>query len=136
MSPGGRRRAELARLPSGLLPDGLSLVDHLPSPQPDARCFFGQVQGRTYANIFGLVGAMDGLLVQQAGADTGDFVGAVGQSFSGEERERIAATFLRAYRYQYIVSGIRDRRFVEVLGGMVNAQLDRIHQALAPLLAQ
>jgi hypothetical protein len=37
------------------LPDGLSLVDRLPFlTEPEAR-LFSQVQGRTYANIFGLV---------------------------------------------------------------------------------
>ncbi|MET0544194.1 MAG: hypothetical protein ABWZ88_20830 [Variovorax sp.] len=37
------------------LPDGLSLVERLDFLQPGARRFLSQVQGRTYANMFGLV---------------------------------------------------------------------------------
>ncbi len=37
------------------LPDGLSLVDRLSFLTPQERCFMSQVQGRTYANLFGLV---------------------------------------------------------------------------------
>jgi len=37
------------------LPDGLSLVDELPFLSPDQQIFLSQVQGRTYANMFGLV---------------------------------------------------------------------------------
>jgi hypothetical protein len=37
------------------LPDGLSLVNKFTSLSPDERRFVSQIQGRTYANIFGLV---------------------------------------------------------------------------------
>ncbi|WP_454735306.1 hypothetical protein [Cupriavidus necator] len=37
------------------LPDGLSLVDELPFLSPAEQRFLSQVQGRTYANMFGLV---------------------------------------------------------------------------------
>lgn len=37
------------------LPDGLSLVDRLPFLDDAGRLLFSQVQGRSYANIFGLV---------------------------------------------------------------------------------
>src|SRR5262245_29089427 len=37
------------------LPDGLSLIDRLDFLNPHERRFLGQIQGRTYANIFGLV---------------------------------------------------------------------------------
>ena len=37
------------------LPDGLSLVNELTFLTPPERRFLSQVQGRTYANIFGLV---------------------------------------------------------------------------------
>lgn len=84
--------------------------------------------------LIGLVGAVDGLLVQQAAADADYFLAAVGQTFTADERASIAGTFLRAYRHQYIVSGVRDTRFVAVLGGMVSAaQSRRIDAALAPL---
>src|SRR6476469_7238036 len=37
------------------LPDGLSLVDQLDFLDDDQRRLLGQIQGRTYANMFGLV---------------------------------------------------------------------------------
>ena len=37
------------------LPDGLSLVEELPFLAEQERRFMSQVQGRTYANLFGLV---------------------------------------------------------------------------------
>ena len=37
------------------LPDGLSLVDAFTTLSPDEKRFVSQIQGRTYANIFGLV---------------------------------------------------------------------------------
>jgi hypothetical protein len=37
------------------LPDGLTLVNRLDFLSPDEKIYFSQVQGRTYANMFGLV---------------------------------------------------------------------------------
>ena len=37
------------------LPDGLSLADSFTTLSPEERRFVSQIQGRTYANIFGLV---------------------------------------------------------------------------------
>ena len=37
------------------LPDGLSLANTFRTPWPDEKRFVSQIQGRTYANIFGLV---------------------------------------------------------------------------------
>jgi hypothetical protein len=42
---------------------------------------------------------------------------------------------LGAYRWQYIVSGVQDERFANLLGGLVDgAQAKRIGDALAPIL--
>jgi hypothetical protein len=51
------------------------------------------------------------------------------------ELARIQATFLRAYRYQYIGSGVEQTRFPEILFGLVDeAEATRIQAALGPLL--
>ena len=48
----------------------------------------------------------------------------------------VHATILKAYRWQYIVSGAMEPRFQKVLGRVVNAaQMQRIEEALAPLMA-
>ena len=42
---------------------------------------------------------------------------------------------LEAYRWQYIVSGVQDPRFLEMLGSMINAEHGaRIEAALAPIV--
>ena len=43
---------------------------------------------------------------------------------------------LRAYRWQYILSGAQHPRFLKLLTGMITpAQTERITRALAPLAA-
>ena len=48
---------------------------------------------------------------------------------------QLEATLLKAYRWQYIVSGVIEPRFRSVLGKLVDAaQRGRIEAALAPLM--
>ena len=42
-----------------------------------------------------------------------------------------------AYRWQYIVSGVQNDRFLKILGDMVTtAQMGRIVAALAPIMGE
>jgi hypothetical protein len=51
------------------------------------------------------------------------------------EADQVRTAFLAAYRYQYIVSGVQDKRFQQILGGMITPQQgERIGTALAPIL--
>jgi len=48
----------------------------------------------------------------------------------------LAKHFLRAYRWQYILSGAAHPRFQAIVGGLVSpAQMQRIGAAVAPLQA-
>jgi hypothetical protein len=48
----------------------------------------------------------------------------------------IEETFLRAYRWQYIVSGAQEPRFAEVLKALATpGQMERIGAALTPIVA-
>lgn len=86
-------------------------------------------------DLIGLVSAVDGILHLQAEADANYFLAVASRQFSTAEHISIRDTFLRAYRYQYIVSGVQDERFNKVLGGMINAQQgERIGKALAPIV--
>ena len=90
---------------------------------------------RAVDDLIALVGAVDGLVQAQARADAAYFRKVVSRPFSIEEVGRLEGTFLRAYRWQYIVSGVQDARFSQILGGMVTeAQMQRIGTALAPIL--
>lgn len=86
-------------------------------------------------DLIALVGAIDGILQQQAGADADYFVRTSPQALSPAQVARVAAGLLDAYRWQYIVSGVQAPRFRQTLIAMTTAdQQQRIHRALAPLV--
>lgn len=84
--------------------------------------------------MIALVGGVDGILLGQAKADAAYFLGVTGMAGDGLRAEHVHATVLKAYRWQYIVSGALEPRFQQVLGRLVSAaQMERINAALAPL---
>jgi hypothetical protein len=86
------------------------------------------------ADLIDLVAAVDGILQAQASADADYFLRVAGRRYTGEEETGIHALLLRAYRFQYIVSGVQHPHFVRLLGGMTTpAQMARIEAALAPI---
>ncbi|HVJ59745.1 MAG TPA: hypothetical protein VM528_04210 [Burkholderiaceae bacterium] len=86
-------------------------------------------------DLIALVGAVDGILQMQARADADYFLAIAGRTFDSSRAEAVHATLLAAYRWQYIVSGVQEPRFLEVLGSMINAdQGARINAALAPIV--
>jgi hypothetical protein len=85
--------------------------------------------------LIALVGAVDGILQMQACADADYFIATVGRRFGAAETEALRAAVLRAYRWQYIVSGVQHPRFVGILGELVTpSQGQRIEMALATIL--
>ena len=87
-------------------------------------------------DLIALVGAVDGIVCEQAAADTHYFVEVVGRPLSGEDVKRIGDAMRAAYRWQFIGSGVQEPRFGKLLGDMVTpAQSERIGAALAPILA-
>jgi hypothetical protein len=82
-----------------------------------------------------LVGAVDHLVNLQAKADADYFVATAGRSFTAAEEAAIGDVLLKAYRWQYIVTGAQEPRFGETLAELVTpAQLERIGAALAPIV--
>jgi hypothetical protein len=87
-------------------------------------------------DLIELVVAVDGIVQQQAEADADYFLKVCGRIFGKSEFRKLRETMLKAYRWQYIVSGVQDERFQKILGGMITgAQLQRIGAALAPIVA-
>ena len=85
-------------------------------------------------DLIALVGAVDGILQAQAAADARYFTAVATTPFTDAQLEHIHATVLKAYRWQYIVSGVMEPRFQKVLFSLLDdAQAGRIHNALAPL---
>ena len=86
-------------------------------------------------DLIALVAAVDGLLQAQAAADAAYFVRTASRPFGAEEARQIESTVLGAYRWQYIVSGVQNKHFGELLSGMTTPeQMSRIQAALAPIV--
>ncbi len=82
-----------------------------------------------------LVGAVDRILQLQAGEDARYFARTLERSFTDGEQEALRAGILKAYRWQYILSGAQHPHFLKVLGGLITPQqFDRIASALKQLV--
>lgn len=111
-----------------------AIMDEMEWLREDAKLTPGE-RDQAVDDLIALVGAVDGILQLQAKADADYFVQAGGRAFSAEEAQKVHATVLKAYRWQYILSGVQDQRFLSVLGSMITAEQGaRINAALAPLL--
>jgi hypothetical protein len=87
-------------------------------------------------DLIALVAAVDGILVAQSKADAQYFANANARSLGVGQLAQVEPCLLRAYRWQYIVSGVQDPRFQKALGALISpAQFERIASALAPILA-
>lgn len=86
-------------------------------------------------DLIDLVAAVDGILQAQSAADSEYFMKICGRTFNNEQVQRIREGVLKAYRWQYIVSGVQEPRFQKVLGSMINEQQgQRINEALGPIM--
>lgn len=111
-----------------------AILDEMEWLREDAKLSAAQ-RDQTVTDLIDLVIAVDRLLQVQAEADTDYFCRIIKHRLNKVEHEAVAATLLRAYRWQYIVSGVQDTRFTGILGRLLlPAQLERIQTALAPLI--
>jgi len=86
-------------------------------------------------DLIDLVGAVDGILQMQARADVDYFLNVCGRTLSELDAMRLRTGVLGAYRWQYIVSGVKEPRFAQALGSMItDAQGARIASALTPIM--
>ncbi|MDM0114769.1 hypothetical protein QTI66_21630 [Variovorax sp. J22R133] len=111
-----------------------AVLDELEFMSADAKLTPAQ-RDMAIGELIELVVAVDQILQAQAAADAAYFLDVAHGDFAAAQREMVAATFLKAYRWQYIVSGVMQPRFQKVLfGTMSPAQIERVNGALAPLL--
>jgi P-aminobenzoate N-oxygenase AurF len=86
-------------------------------------------------DLIALVGAVDGILQAQAAVDAAYFLKLCDREFTWDEQKSIKDGVLRAYRWQYIVSGAQHPHFGRLLTSMTTGeQMARIQQALAPIV--
>jgi hypothetical protein len=90
---------------------------------------------RAVDHLIDLLMMLDDVLRAQSSADAGYFMRLCERTFSPAEQQAIRETVLRAYRWQYIVSGFRHPHFTKLLGGMITrTQMQRMETALAPII--
>ncbi|HUO90843.1 MAG TPA: hypothetical protein VMU08_16840 [Rhizomicrobium sp.] len=107
--------------------DELELKRHDAALTPDAR-------DKAVDDFIALVVAVDGILQAQAKDDVGYFAASCGRAVPGAEADQLVGQFLKAYRWQYILSGAAHPRFQAIMKSMITqAQMKRIVDALAPL---
>jgi hypothetical protein len=86
-------------------------------------------------DLIALVVAVDGILQAQSTADAEYFIEISDRNLTEQQQEKLMHGLLKAYRWQYIVSGVEHPKFQEILGGLITeAQGERIANALAPLV--
>jgi len=111
-----------------------AVLDELEFLREDARLSAAERNGAV-TDLIDLVGAVDGILHAQAGADAEYFDAIAGGCYTDAQRSAVGAGILKAYRWQYIVSGVTEPRFQKVLFGRLDEpQKARLMAALQPLL--
>jgi hypothetical protein len=81
-----------------------------------------------------LVAAVDAILQAQAKADAAYFAASCGRPVADDEAWAVEAAFLKAYRWQYIISGAGHPQFIKILSSLITErQSQRIATALGAL---
>lgn len=112
-----------------------AILDELEWAREDARITPTE-RDKAVDELIDLVGAVDGIVRQQALADARYFQRVCGRALAPADLDRVEVGLRDAYRWQYIVSGVQDERFNRSLQAMTTAEQQlRIQAALAPLLA-
>ncbi|MFT7530023.1 MAG: hypothetical protein ACI9FD_001027 [Gammaproteobacteria bacterium] len=111
-----------------------AIVDELEWKREDQKLDeAGRDQG--VEDLIALVVAVDGILQDQSVADAEYFSEITERELDNSQIQQVRNGLLKAYRWQYIVSGATHPRFQKVLGSMISErQGARIGDALAPLV--
>jgi hypothetical protein len=110
-----------------------AILDELEWARDDAGLTAEQ-RDRGVDELIELVAAVDGILKIQAKADATYFAATCGRDVGEAEAPMVEAAFLKAYRWQYINSGVQHPQFSKVLSSLITEkQGQRIQAALAAL---
>jgi hypothetical protein len=111
-----------------------AVMDALEWPREDAKLTQSE-RDAAVGEVIELVCSVDSLLQAQRNYDVEYFLKVCNPSFSVTEIEQLNAGLLKAYRWQYIFSGVEHIRFQGLLGDMTtDEQRERLGAALSPLL--
>jgi hypothetical protein len=84
-----------------------------------------------FKDYLDLLGALDGLLIQQAKLDIESLARATGRAFSEAETAEILAAQRKAYRRTFIVYGMTNPSFIKWIGEIAPAWQERVAAAVA-----
>ncbi|OGA76313.1 MAG: hypothetical protein A3G81_01260 [Betaproteobacteria bacterium RIFCSPLOWO2_12_FULL_65_14] len=112
-----------------------AILDELEWSRENARLTAAQ-RDQAVSDLIDLVAAVDRILQMQSAADVDYFLRVCGRTFDKPQVDRLRDTVFKAYRWQYIGSGVQDERFQKILGGMITeAQMQRIGAALTLIVS-
>jgi hypothetical protein len=111
------------------------ILDELEWRRVDAR-LTPEERDAAVSDLIDLVAAVDGIVQGQAAVDSAYFLRLCDRNFTDDEQRAIKELLIKAYRWQYIVSGVQHPHFARLITGMTTeAQMARIQSALAPIVA-
>src|SRR5690606_31231464 len=96
-----------------------AIIDELELLREDA-AIDDEARGRAVDDLIGLIAAIDGILRVQASADSDWFTRIAATHYTPVQQAAIHHQFLKAYRWQYIVSGSQVPRFGKVLATLLD----------------
>jgi hypothetical protein len=101
------------------------------------RCLSDEQRDKGVVDFIDLIKSLDRLLQSQASADAGYFMRLCERSFDEAQQRAIRESVLRAYRWQYVVSGLQHPHFEKLLNGMLSEpQIRRIQTTLSALMTK
>ena len=110
-----------------------AIMDELEWPREDSKRT-PEERDRAVDELIGLVSAVDGILQVQSAEDVNYFLINCNRPFSDGEIRRLKEGVLKAYRWQYIFSGVEHPRFQKLYNELTTEhQRQRVSNALAPL---
>jgi len=112
-----------------------AVLDEMEWQREDAKITPAQ-RDQGVTDLIDLVAAVDGILQIQSTADTAYFTSVVPRKLTKDEAQHLRDSLLGAYRWQYIVSGVQNERFMKIIGDMLTPeQMGRVVAALGPIMA-
>lgn len=110
-----------------------AVMDALEWPREDAKLTQSE-RDAAVGEVIELVSSVDRLLQAQRTYDAEYFLKICGPSLARSEIEQLDASMLKAYRWQYIFSGVQHVRFQTLLSELTtDEQRERLGAALLPL---
>lgn len=111
-----------------------AVIDELEWRREDANVSDND-RDKSVTDLIDLVVAVDGILQAQADADADYFLASIERDLDASQAQTVKDMILEAYRWQYIVSGVKDGRFLAVLTELIDEhQAKRVTEALGPLM--